>query len=115
FKIVVSTKENKSTLFAKNISVKDVKDTQWEQVLFPESVPIKKGDHVFISVQGIGTTDPYPSVRYSKTDLRTTPIYISRTGVASDAKQKPGTLGIQMLYHGTDGKIATELEEKLLR
>jgi 4-amino-4-deoxy-L-arabinose transferase-like glycosyltransferase len=115
FKIFVSTKDNASTLYETNSNVKDLKDTQWQQVLFPDTVSIKKGDHVFISIQGIGTSDPYPSIRYSKTDLRTTPIYISRTGSAADAKQKTGTMGMQMLYHGTDGKVATELEDKLLR
>ena len=115
FVITVSKTLNGPVLFTKNISVTDVQDTQWEQVLFPDSVRVAKGDHLFVSVRGVGTTDPYPSIRYSQADIRTTPIYISRTGNSSEAKQKTGTIAIQLLYHDIQDKISTELEEKLLK
>ncbi len=115
FAISVSKTLNGPVLFATNISVTDVKDTQWQQVLFPDSLKIAKGDHLFVSVRGAGTTDPYPSVRYSQADIRTTPIYISRTGSSLEAKQKTGTMAIQLLYRDIQDKISTELEEKLLK
>ena len=115
FVMSVSKTLNGPVLFTKNISVTDVKDTQWEQVLFPDSVQVVKGDHLFVSVRGIGTTDPYPSIRYSQATIRTTSIYISRTGNPLEAKQKTGTMAIQLLYHDTQNKISTELEEKLLK
>lgn len=115
FDITVSLTLNGSPIYHTTIALNDTKDTTWQQVLLPENLALSKGEHVFIQVRGIGTSKPYPSIRYSATSYRSTPIYISRTGIVADAKQKIGSLGIQMLYYGTDGKIATELEDKLLK
>jgi len=115
FSITVSKTLNGPAIFATNIPVTEVKDTAWQQVIFPDSIQIAKDEHLFVNMRGVGTADPYPSIRYSQADIRTTPIYISRTGNPADAKQKTGTLGIQLLFHDTEGKISTELEEKLLK
>lgn len=115
FDITVSRTMTGPAMYHTTIPLNDTKDTTWQQILFPDNVSITKGEHLFIEFHGVGTTKPYPSVRYSTKNYRSTPIYISRTGVAADAKSKTGSLGVQLLYHGTDGKIATELEVKLLK
>ncbi|HSX24687.1 MAG TPA: hypothetical protein VLG69_01845, partial [Candidatus Andersenbacteria bacterium] len=115
FSISVSKTITGPSIYSTTIPLNDTKDTMWQQVLFPDSLQLSKGEHVFITVRGIGTAKPYPSIRYSQTNYRSTPIYLSRTGTVTDAKPKAGSLAIQMLFHGTDGNIATELEEKLLK
>ena len=115
FSISVSRTLNGPSIYTTSIPLNDTKDTTWQQVLFPDTLTFMKGEHLFIQVRATGTSKPYPSIRYSQTSYRSTPIYLSRTGNTLDAKQKTGSLGIQMLFHGTDGKIATELEQKLLK
>ncbi len=110
----VATSVAGPSLFTTEISIKTLKDTSWYQIIFPESLSIKKGDHIFIRIRAQGSSSPYASVRYSQTVSRTTPVYISRTGIVSDAEPKPGSLGVRLTYHALDGTIATEYQTKLL-
>ncbi len=102
-------------IFSQNIPLAMLKDKIWEPIGLPSNISVNKGDHLFIRMRVQGATDPYASIRYSSTVERSTPIYISRTGSIADATQKPGSLAIQLQYIGTDGKLATELETRLLR
>ncbi len=102
-------------LFATDIPVRDVKDGIWYSIRFPESLSFHTGDHIFIRIRARGTSDPFASVKYSQVSLRSTPVYISRTGSASDAQPKSGSLAVRLTYHAIDGTIATETQTKLLR
>lgn len=102
-------------IYKTSIPVTSLKDSAWFPLQFPQELIIKKGEHIFVTMRASGSSSPYASIKYSKETIRTTPIYISRTGDIADAAQKTGTLAVQLLYTGTDGKIATELETKLLK
>lgn len=101
--------------FTSEVDVSALKDTQWFTLRFPASSVPRKGDHLFMRIRGRGITAPYASIRYSSNIFRSTPFYISRTGSVADAEEKPGSLGVRMVYIGTDGKEAVEYQTKLLR
>ena len=101
--------------FSTQIPMTEVKDAAWQPIDFPQGVSIPKGERVFISIRSVGSSAPYASMRYSSVPFRDTPIYISRTGNIKDAVEKPGSISVQLTYIGTDGKLRTELETKLLR
>ncbi len=113
--VVVSRTLQGESILTTGVPVSTLKDGEWFSIPFSDSLHIQKGEHLFISIHAEGTTSPYPSVRYARTSVRSTPIYISRTGSIQSAEEKPGSLGIRMLYKGIDGKIANELETKLLK
>lgn len=112
--ISVSKTLQGSPLFSEQIPMTSLEDASWYSIDFPKDLPIATGDHLFVSIRAVGSTTPYASVRYSPEAFRATPIYISRTGTAADLAQKEGSLSVQLTYMGTDGKVATELETKLL-
>ena len=111
----VSRSLESAPLFTKQVAISDLKDALWYQVDIPTDVKITKGEHLFISIRTMNSSAPYASVRYAQDPIRGTPIYISRTGNIDDAVQKPGSLGLELMYVGIDGKQASELETKLLR
>ncbi len=113
--VTVSKELAGEPLFTERVPVSELSDSGWHTIMLPEGVDIAKGDRIFITMRVAGSAAPYASVRYSKEPFRDTPIYISRTGILSEAEEKPGTLSVRMLYVGIDGKLATEYQTKLLR
>lgn len=113
--VAVSKTLNGTPLFTQRISLGDIPDAAWYLLDVPGNLNIQKGQHLFISMRVVGGSAPYASIRYTPDAVRSTPVYISRTGNAADATQKPGSLGVQLHYMGTDGKTANELQVKLLK
>lgn len=104
-----------NALFTQEFPIKNVTDSVWLSLKFPQGISVQKGEHVFIRIRTYGASEPFASIKYSQASLRTTPIYISRTGTLADAHEKPGSLAVRLVYHAIDGTFATEYQAKLLR
>lgn len=113
--VTISRSLHGETVFTKQVSLTDLADATWHDIFFPEGMVIEKGEHLFVSLRVVGSGTPYASIRYSQEPSRSTPIYISRTGSEADVSEKPGSLGVQLLYTDIEGKISNELQTKLLK
>lgn len=102
------------SIMSRSIVVQDVQDSKWYTVADLSGLNVSQGEHVFIRVRAVGASDPYPSLRFSRTRSRTTPVYISRTSNIQDAQAKHGSLAVRLMYRAIDGTIATEYQTKLL-